>query len=56
MNSLKKQIAWVVLGTALATVIFGVVLSIFVNIGLQQLDEQPGLLLPEGGDAPLGTP
>ena len=56
MNSLKKQIAWVVAGTVAATVLFGVVLSIFVNAGLAQLEQQPDLILPTGEGGPSVTP
>ena len=54
MNSLKKQILWTVLGTAIATILFGVVLSLFVNLGLRQLEEQPDFL-PTSPTAPSGS-
>lgn len=57
MNSLKKQILWGVFGTAIATVIFGIVLSVLVNYGLKQLEQQPDILLPDStAPAPESAP
>lgn len=47
MNSLKKQIMWGILGTAIATVLFGVGLSVVVNSALQQLEQQPDIVIPD---------
>ncbi|MEM9137593.1 MAG: hypothetical protein AAGB01_09640 [Cyanobacteria bacterium P01_F01_bin.42] len=46
MNSLKQQVLWVLLGIMSATVLLGVVLSLIVNYGLQQFEEQPDMVLP----------
>jgi hypothetical protein len=46
MTSLKQQTLMVLLGSALLTLIFGGLLSLAVNLSLEQLQEQPDLILP----------
>nr|WP_238718058.1 hypothetical protein [Petrachloros mirabilis] len=45
-NRLKHQLLWVALGCVALTLAFGTVLSVAVNISLQQLENQPELGLP----------
>ena len=55
-KSLKKQIIWAAVGCGLLTILFGLFLSIAVNISLTGLDNQPEPLLPDssgGSVSPL---
>ncbi len=44
---LKHHLLWAVLGCGALTLAFGTVLSIAVNVSLQQLDNQPDWGLPD---------
>jgi hypothetical protein len=53
MKSWKKQLLWGLGGTAIATLLFGVLLSVIVNQGLKQLEQQrPDLILPQAPESP----
>jgi hypothetical protein len=46
---LKRQVLLAALGCLLSTLLFGGLLSIAVNLSLQQLQEQPDLIIPGPG-------
>lgn len=49
MASLKKQVLMATAGCLLITTLFGGLLSVAVNLSLEQLKEQPDLILPGAG-------
>lgn len=55
MKSWKKQLFWILVGTAIATLLFGVILSVVVNQSLKQLEQQPPDILLPDNPAPRPT-
>ena len=55
MASLKKQLLMVAVGCLLMTALFGGLLSLAVNQSLEQLKEQPDLIVP-GTNNPSSFP
>ncbi len=55
-DGLKKQLLWVVAGTAIATLVLGLGLSLAVNYSLRQLESRPDVILPGPGTDPVEVP
>lgn len=54
--SWKQQLLMASVGCLTLTALFGGLLSIAVNLSLEQLQEQPDLIIPGANDSPSSIP
>ncbi|PZD72163.1 hypothetical protein C1752_04029 [Acaryochloris thomasi RCC1774] len=56
MASWKRQLLIATFGCLFLAILFGGLLSVAVNLSLEQLEEQPDLIIPGANDSPSSVP